>query len=282
MFRALCPTACAAAKVGYAVFSNPAAPSTIPEQRVIRQCQSVVWGHAARELSNIMNSKIRILLAGAAGALGCAFATTSFADVAASGDTAVQGPAPSPSFVWMAGHWDSDAGQWKWVAAHWEQPPTPSAAWIGGHWISQSGKWVWVNGAWNVADTPQPQSGPPQPPGQGLQNSVTAVGSAQVPYSPAPSPYVDGEDGPGGVSRTVDEGAVVTDYGPATYYSAYPDYGYAYGYGYGYPLLWDGAILGFGFGPRFYGGGHYGYVRGGGHYARGGGSFTGHVGGHGH
>jgi hypothetical protein len=205
-----------------------------------------------------MNSKTQILLAGAACALGCALASPSFAEVTVVGEAQVQGSAPSPSHVWMAGHWDSEAGQWKWVAAHWELPPAQSATWVAGHWVSESGKWVWVNGAWNVGEAPQAQAGPPQPPGQEAPNSAASV---PMPYTPAPSPYVEGEDGPGGVSRVDADGAVVTDYGPATY-SAYPDYGYAYGYGYGYPWLWDGAIIGFGFGPRFYGG-HYGY---GGHY----------------
>jgi hypothetical protein len=221
---------------------------------------------AARNNQTIMNSITRILLAGAACALGCAFASTSFAEVATPGDAQVQGPAPSPSYVWMSGHWDSDGGQWKWVAAHWELPPAQSATWVAGHWVSQAGKWVWANGAWNVGESQQAQAGPPQPPVQAAPDGAL---SSPAPYTPAPSPYVEGEDGPGGVSRVDTEGTVVTDYGPAVY-SAYPDYGYAYGYG-GYPWLWDGAIIGFGFGPRFYGG-HYGYGGRGGRY---GGSYGG-------
>jgi hypothetical protein len=171
----------------------------------------------------------------------------------------------------MAGHWDSDGGQWKWVAAHWELPPAQSATWIAGHWVSQSGSWVWVNGAWNVGESAQAQAGPPQPPGQGAPDGTL---SSPAPYTPAPSPYVNGEDGPGGVSRAEPDGTVVTDYGPAVY-SGYPDYSYAYGYGYGgYPWLWDGVGIGIGFGPGFYGyggyGGRYGY---GGHYG-----YAGHYG----
>jgi hypothetical protein len=231
-----------------------------------------------------MNSTTRFLLAGAACALGSAFATPSFADVTLVGDTQVQGAAPSASHVWMAGHWDSEGGQWKWVAAHWDLPPSQSATWVAGHWISESGKWVWINGAWNIGESAQAQAGPPQPPGQAGPDGVLAT---PAPYTPAPSPYVNGEDGPGGVSRTVADGSVVTDYGPA--YATYPDYGYGYGYGYGgYPWLWDGAIIGFGFGPRFYGG-HYGYGgnrghfnnghAGGGHFAHGssGAHFSGHT-----
>jgi hypothetical protein len=208
-----------------------------------------------------MNSKTRLLIAGAACALGCAFVIPTHADVTVVGENQVQGAAPSPSHVWMAGHWDSDAGQWKWVAAHWELPPAQSATWVAGHWVSQSGKWVWVNGAWNVGEAPQAQAGPPQPPGPAGPDGAL---SAAEPYTPSPSAYMSDADGPGGVSRVASEGSVVTDYGPATY-STYPDYSYAYGYGYaGYPWLWDGAFIGLGFGPRFYGG-HYGYG-GYGHY----------------
>ena len=228
-----------------------------------------------------MNSKIRILIAGAACALGCAFASSSYSQPASGGETQVQGPAPSPAYVWMAGHWDSDGGQWKWVAAHWELPPAQSARWVAGHWTSQAGNWVWMNGAWSVGESAQAQAAPPQPPGQAGPDGAL---SSQAPYMPAPSPYVNGEDGPGGVSRVDAEGTVVTDYGPAVY-STYPDYGYSYGYGYaGYPWLWDGAVIGFGFGPRFYGGhygygGHYNYGHGGGHAVHGG-AVGAHFGGH--
>jgi hypothetical protein len=195
----------------------------------------------------------------------------------------------------MAGHWNSEGGQWKWVAAHWEQSPSPSAVWVSGHWAPQSGSWVWVNGAWNVTDADQARSAPPQPPsqpaGQALPASSATLASGQMPSTPAPSPYVDGEDGPGGVPRAVDEGAVVTDYGPS--YASYPAYGWA-----GYPWYWDGAFVGaIGFGTGFYGGyghygyGHYGYGRAGygrGGYAHGGSyggshGYAGHSGGgHGH
>jgi hypothetical protein len=208
-----------------------------------------------------MNSKIRITLAGAACALVCAAALAQAPAV----DNAVPGTAPSQGCVWMSGHWDSEGGQWKWVAAHWDLPPSRSATWVGGHWVSSAGNWVWVNGAWNVSDGQQAQPVPPQPPGQAAPSGVPSPSS--------PAPYVDGQYqaqyGPGGVARAIDQPPTTTEYGPvvdSTEY--YPDYGYpeyaypAYGWA-GNPWFWGfpGVALGFGFGPGFRG--HGGYFRGG-------------------
>jgi hypothetical protein len=175
----------------------------------------------------------------------------------------------------MSGHWNSEGGQWKWVAAHWDLPPSRSAIWVGGHWVSSAGSWVWVNGAWNVSDPQQAQAGPPQPPGQYPQ--------AGVPSPSTPAPYVDGQFqgqyAPGGVARAIDQAPSSTDYGPlddasASYPAyAYPGYAYpAYGWA-GDPWFWGfpGVALGFGFGPGFHGG----YFRGGrGYFGHGG--FAGH------
>jgi hypothetical protein len=165
----------------------------------------------------------------------------------------------------MSGHWDSIGGQWKWAAAHWELPPSSGATWVSGHWVPEDGKWAWINGAWNVGATAQAQSGPPQPPSSPgeMQDSP-----AQLENGPSPTtgaPYVDGQYGPGGVTRVADQGEVVTEYGPADAY--YPAYGYPYGWdasswGWGVPYI------GFGFGGRVGGYGHYGYGHGG--YGRGG------------
>jgi hypothetical protein len=228
-----------------------------------------------------MNSKLKSLAAGFA----CAIATVAVAraDMAPQAkEVQVSGPAPSQSQVWMSGHWNSEAGQWKWVAAHWEQPPSRSALWISGHWASNAGGWTWVNGAWNVTETSQSQEAPPQPPTAGasqpLQSEPSVIGSG-MPSTPAPSPYVDGEDGPGEVSRTVDDGAVVTEYGPTGYY--YPGYAtWA-----GYPWFWDGAFVGFGFGGHYNHGGYFrgrgygGRGYGGGHFGRGASAahFSGHT-----
>lgn len=216
--------------------------------------------------SNIMNSKIRIALAGAA----CLVASAIGFAQSPGADAQVPGAAPAQGYVWMSGHWNSDNGQWKWVAAHWELPPSRSAAWVSGHWVSSNGNWVWVNGAWNVSDAQQAQAGPPQPPGQYAQG---------VPSPSSPAPYVDGQYqaqyGPGSVVRAGDE-TTTTDYGPVDYSTAYsPDYGYpgyvypAFGWA-GDPWFWGfpGVALGFGFGPGFHGG----YYRGGrGFYGHGGG-----------
>ncbi len=247
-----------------------------PEQRAAASCQSQqgkVW-----KKFNTMNTKKRFLLAGAACAVLCA---TGLAVVPApAGETPVDSPvagsAPSQGYVWMSGHWDSQSGQWKWVAAHWELPPSRSAAWVGGHWAPSGTSWVWVNGAWNIAGEPQEQAGPPQPPGQ--EPSATGV---PTPGTPAP---MVGQYGPGGVYRDADQPAGPGDYGTVDYSPgyypaygypgyAYPDYGWA-----GDPYYWGfpGIALGFGFGP-----GYLGWGRGfsGGFRGRG---FAGHGGGFSH
>jgi hypothetical protein len=228
-----------------------------------------------------MNSKIRIALAGAACVLGSAMMfAQSPGGAAPAADNPMPGAAPAQGYVWMSGHWDSENGQWKWVAAHWEQPPSRSAVWVAGHWVPSGSGWAWVNGAWNVSDAPQGQSGPPQPPGQGVA----------TPSSPAP--YVDGQYqgqyGPGGVVRSADQAPVVqADYGTVDYSASYYPYaypGYVYpSYGWvGDPWYWGypGVALGFGFGG-IYGGWGHGYGFGGRGY--GGRGFGGHggYGGHG-
>jgi hypothetical protein len=218
-----------------------------------------------------MNSKIRIGLASAACLLGCGLARAQVPDVSAGNpapavESQLPGSPPSQGYVWMSGHWNSEGGQWKWIAAHWDLPPSRSATWVGGHWVSSGGNWVWVNGAWNVSDAQQSQAGPPQPPGAYAQGGVPAPST--------PAPYVDGQFqgqyATGGIVRAGDQGPVTTDYGPADYSAlAYPAYGYpgyvypAYGWA-GDPWFWGfpSVALGFGFGPRFHGGG--GYFRGGG------------------
>jgi hypothetical protein len=231
-----------------------------------------------------MKTSTRILLAGAAMIAGV-FAQSALADTI---DTTGASAAPAQGSVWMGGHWDSIGGQWKWVAAHWEQPPAVSATWVAGHWVPQAGKWVWVNGEWNVGDAAQAQAGPPQPPAAPgtLQDSP-----AQLENGPAPTtgaPYVDGQYGPGGVTRDAYQGEVVTDYAPADAY--YPAYGYPYAYdAYPWGWGWGAPFFAVGFGGRVggyghYGYGHYGYGRGGyfhgsavGHYSHG--SSAGHFGG---
>lgn len=231
------------------------------------------------QISKHMKTNFRILMAGAACILGCVAAKSARAQ---SADAGAPPPAPAQGYVWMGGHWDSDAGQWKWVAAHWELPPSTSATWIGGHWVPEAGKWAWVNGAWNIGGAQQAQSAPPQPPGSpgAMEDS-----SGQMVSPSSAAPYVDGEYGPGGVTRVVDQGDVVTDYGPVGYYPSYAGYGWD-----AYPWFWGGPFVNIGFGGRFGGyrrGGYYGHGgyrggtgHGGGHEGHG--SAPGHFGGHGH
>lgn len=241
-----------------------------------------------------MNSKSRIIVAGAACLLGCAIAFADTPSMAApAAENPVSGPAPGQGYVLMSGHWNSEGGQWKWIAAHWELPPSRSATWISGHWVSSSGTWAWMNGAWNITDAAQAQSGPPLPPGQSQQGGAMAQ---SLPMPSTPAPYVEGQFqgqyGPDGSSRALDQPPVTADYGPmndsadnsAAYaYPAYYGYSGYYGYpGYGWagnPWFWGGypgGFLSFGFGPRFYGGGR-GSFRGPGHGGFGHGGF-----GHGH
>jgi hypothetical protein len=250
--------------------------------RLVSSCAGDVF-----KKPNNMNSRIRIVLAGAACLVGTAMG---FAQNAPAADNQVPGAAPSQGYVWMSGHWNSEGGQWKWIAAHWDLPPSRSATWVSGHWISSNGSWVWVNGAWNVNDAQQPQGGPPQPPGQYSQGA--AQGGVPTPASPAP--YVDGQYqsqyGPNGVVRAIDQPASTTDYGTVDYSPAYyPGYAYSdYGYpGYGWDGDWGywgfpGVALGFGFGPGYYGWGGRGWGYGHGGYGHGGyahGGFAGHAGG---
>ena len=200
----------------------------------------------------------------------------------ARGTEPVPGPAPTQSSVWMTGHWNSEAGQWTWVAGHWETPPSPSASWTEGHWVSSNGSWVWANGSWNVGHSGQNSSVPPVPPSQAEQAAGVSSGAQPVPMVSSPAPYVQGEYVPQG------QAPVVTDYGPIEYAPgyAYPDYYYA-----GSPWYWGPGYYGFGLGigPVFFGGGHRGLSaggfgrggHGGGHF--GGGHFGGgHSGGAGH
>jgi hypothetical protein len=166
----------------------------------------------------------------------------------------------------MGGQWTMVDGQWKWVGAHWEQPPSTSSTWVAGHWAPEGAKWTWVNGAWTVQNEAQAQNGPPQPPPMPDQE----LASVATPTTPAPG-----------------QQTVVTDYGPAYDYSyAAPDY-YDYPYwGWGYPGYWGypGFAIDLGIGRGFYGRGFHGRGFSGGHGGFAGrsfsraGSFGGHAG----
>ena len=220
-----------------------------------------------------MNATTRNILSGAAcvAAAALAFSAPSVASAAetptAAVDNQMMGPPPSPAHVWMSGHWNSEGGQWKWVAGHWDLPPSRSAIWVSGHWIQGNTGWVWVNGAWNIAEDPQSSETPPQPPGQ-----APAQGGQAIPMPSSPAPNVAGQYAPGTQVPVIDQPPTVTYYPPVDYSASYPGYywtGDAWAWGL-YPALAFG--LGW-WGPGYVGWGHGGWAHG--HFARG---FAGHAG----
>lgn len=201
-----------------------------------------------------------------AGALIClAPSIASAADYpAAPAENQVAGPPPSPGHVWMAGHWNSEGGQWKWISGHWDLPPSRSAVWISGHWVQGGSGWVWVNGAWNVAEAPQSPSAPPQPPGESPTAAfqTPAQNGQAVPMPSTPAPYAGGQYAQGGQPPGVYQAPGDTYYPPVDYTTVYPSYysdGYPWGWG-----IYPGIALGFGWGPGYWGWGRggWGYVRG--------------------
>jgi hypothetical protein len=238
-----------------------------------------------------MNTHIRTILSGAAFlsavALACSATSTASAAQApfAAVDNPMIGPPPSPAFVWMSGHWNSEGGQWKWAAGHWDLPPNRSAVWVAGHWIQGTAGWVWVNGAWNVSEAPQSPEAPPQPPGQSPAEAnvyqAPAQGAQAVPMPSSPAPNVAGQYAPGGQEQALYQPPTVTYYPPADYGTTYPGYywtGDAWAWGL-YPAL----ALGLGWWGPGYGGWGHGWGHGGWGYARGHGSwhhagFAGHAG----
>jgi hypothetical protein len=225
-----------------------------------------------------MNSKARMILTAAAclaaGAVAWAQQPGMPGPGPAPAEGQVTGTAPSPAYVWMSGHWNSEGGQWQWVAPHWELPPSRSAVWIEGHWVPSGTSWAWSNGAWNVGSPSQSSSAPPQLPDESA-NAAAAEGTA-MPAPSTPAPPVQGQIVQGGQVPVIDQPPVVTDYGPDTANVYYPGY-----YWSGDTWLWGGYPgyygFGLGLGPVVFGWGHGGWGHGGGFR---GGGFGGHAGGH--
>lgn len=223
-----------------------------------------------------MNTKARLILLMAlclvAGAAAWAQQPGSPGPVHAPVDSQVTGTAPSPAYVWMTGHWNSESGQWQWVAAHWELPPSRSAVWIEGHWVASGSSWVWSNGAWNVGAPTQSSSTPPA-----LPDQASIAGAPTEPAVPSPStpgPQVTGQLVQGGQVPAIDQPPLVTDYGPdysTVYYPGYYWGGNSWIWG-GYPGYYG---FGLGLGPVIFGWGHGGF-RGGGFHGGFGGHFSGH------
>lgn len=60
--------------------------------------------------------------------------------------------APSPSYVWVSGHWDRTPDDWKWNPGQWVQPPFSNAYWVPGYWQHQGGQFVWEDAHWAAAN----------------------------------------------------------------------------------------------------------------------------------
>lgn len=224
-----------------------------------------------------MNSRARTILAAAAclAATAAAWAQQPGSPPVspAPAESQVTGTAPSPAYVWMSGHWNSEGGQWQWVAPRWELPPSRSAVWIEGHWVPSGNSWVWSNGAWNVGTPSQSPASPPQLPDEASISAAPEGAGVPVPSTPAPA--VTGQFSQGAQVPVAGQPPVVTDYGPDydVYYPGYYWGGSSWIWG-GYPGYYG---FGLGLGPVVFGWGHGGGFRGGGFR---GGGFGGHFGGH--
>ena len=56
--------------------------------------------------------------------------------------------APSPSHVWIAGHWGWQGGDYQWVPGHWAVRPHACAVWAPDHWKHTRRGYVWIPGHW--------------------------------------------------------------------------------------------------------------------------------------
>ncbi len=105
--------------------------------------------------------------------------------------TEVIPPAPGPDYIWIAGHWEWDTPnrRWVWSAATWQRRPTPEAVWQPGHWQQAGNAWEWIGSTWVVpsaAPTPSAESPPPAPPA----NPPTTNSEVVVEQAP-PAPMVE-------------------------------------------------------------------------------------------
>ena len=56
--------------------------------------------------------------------------------------------APTPTDVWVQGHWHWNGAAYVWIPGHWAGRPSPNAVWVAGHWRHARGGWVWIPGHW--------------------------------------------------------------------------------------------------------------------------------------
>jgi hypothetical protein len=55
---------------------------------------------------------------------------------------------PGDEYVWTAGYWRYNGGQWVWTPGSYVMRPSKSAAWVPGHWEKKHGGYVWADGYW--------------------------------------------------------------------------------------------------------------------------------------
>lgn len=74
--------------------------------------------------------------------------------------------APSPSHVWLAGHWAWRDHRHLWVPGQWAVAPAPGYTWVAPRWVPESGQWVYYEGYWTtpVVATPTVIYEPAPPP----------------------------------------------------------------------------------------------------------------------
>lgn len=58
-------------------------------------------------------------------------------------------PAPGAEFIWIAGHWRLERGQYEWAAGHWERHHA-GEHWLSAHWVQRGPNWTYVPGRWEV------------------------------------------------------------------------------------------------------------------------------------
>jgi hypothetical protein len=58
-------------------------------------------------------------------------------------------PPPGAEFIWIAGHWRLEHGQYEWSAGHWERRRA-GEHWLSAHWVQRGPNWAYVAGRWEV------------------------------------------------------------------------------------------------------------------------------------
>jgi hypothetical protein len=73
--------------------------------------------------------------------------------------------APGAGYVWVAGHYMPEKGEWRWVRGEWAVPATPSSVWIAARYDEKEQKWS--PGYWQP-DVPTPADQAPAPGAAGV------------------------------------------------------------------------------------------------------------------